>query len=183
MKATVSIVTLVLCMPVMGLAQEAYGGLDNHLSNLYRLSDAKTFSISPENPTGEKGRGGMATEGTGVRAARDLGQGWKVSPSVVIGAGATYTVAEINGSGTIQHIWMTPTGNWRLSILRMYWDDEKEPSVEVPVGDFFAMGWGKYASISSLAVCVNPGSGFNSYWPMPFRHKAKITMENLDSQP
>ena len=183
MKATVSIVTLVLCMPVMGLAQEAYGGLDNHLSNLYRLSDAKTFSISPENPTGEKGRGGMATEGTGVRAARDLGQGWKVSPSVVIGAGATYTVAEINGSGTIQHIWMTPTGNWRLSILRMYWDDEKEPSVEVPVGDFFAMGWGKYARISSLAVCVNPGSGFNSYWPMPFRHKAKITMENLDSQP
>jgi hypothetical protein len=171
-------------MPVLGLAQDTvYDGLDNHLSNLYRLSDAKTLSISPENPTGAKSKGGMATEGTGANASRDLGQGWKVSPSVVIGAGTTYTVAEINGSGTIEHIWMTPTGNWRLSILRIYWDDEKDPSVEVPVGDFFAMGWGKYARISSLAVCVNPGSGFNSYWPMPFKHKAKITMENLNSKP
>jgi hypothetical protein len=187
MKATVyisSIVALILCMPVLGLAQDTvYDGLDNHLSNLYRLSDAKTLSISPENPTGAKSKGGMATEGTGANASRDLGQGWKVSPSVVIGAGTTYTVAEINGSGTIEHIWMTPTGNWRLSILRIYWDDEKDPSVEVPVGDFFAMGWGKYARISSLAVCVNPGSGFNSYWPMPFKHKAKITMENLNSKP
>jgi hypothetical protein len=51
------------------------------------------------------------------------------------------------------------------------------------VGDFFGMGWGKYARISSLAVCVNPASGLNSYWPMPFRHKARITMENLDAKP
>ena len=187
LKTNISInivLTLLLCAPVSGLAQDgAYDGLDNHLGDLYRLSDAKSRSISPENFTGEKGKGGMATEGTGARAARDLGQGWKVSPSVSIAAGATYTVAQINGSGTIQHIWMTPTGNWRLSILRMYWDDEKEPSVEVPVGDFFAMGWGKYARISSLAVCVNPGSGFNSYWPMPFRRNARITLENLDSKP
>jgi Protein of unknown function (DUF2961) len=141
------------------------------------------LSISPENPTGAKGKGGMATEGTGAAVARDLGQDWKVSPSVVIRSRATYTVAEISGSGAIQHIWMTPTGNWRLAVLRMYWDDEKEPSVEAPVGDFFSMGWGKYARISSLAVCVNPGSAFNSYWPMPFRRKAKITIENLDDQP
>jgi hypothetical protein len=102
---------------------------------------------------------------------------------VSLAAGKTYTVAEINGSGAIEHIWMTPTGNWRLSILRMYWDDEKEPSVEVPLGDFFAMGWGKYARLSSLAICVNPGSAFNSYWSMPFRRKARITIENLDDQP
>ena len=183
MKTSVCVVALFLCLPALGQTPEAaYEGLDNHLSNLYRLSDAKTLSISPENPTGEKGKGGMATEGTGANAARDLGQGWKVSPSAVIAAGATYTVAEIDGSGAIEHIWMTPTGNWRLSILRMYWDGEKDPSVEVPVGDFFAMGWGKYARISSLAVCVNPGSAFNSYWPMPFRRRARITMENLDSQ-
>ena len=124
----------------------------------------------------------MATTGSASNAARDLGQGWKVNPFIVVTAGATYTVAEISGSGAIQHIWMTPTGNWRFSILRMYWDDEKEPSVEVPLGDFFAMGWGKYARISSLAVCVNPGSAFNSYWPMPFRHKARITLENLDEK-
>jgi hypothetical protein len=157
--------------------------LYSSLSSLFRLSSAKTLSISAENPTGEKGKGGMALKGTGLIYAGDLGQGWKVSPSVDIQPGQTFTLAEINGSGAIEHIWMTPTGNWRLSILRMYWDDEKDPSVEAPVGDFFAMGWGKYAQISSLAVCVNPGSTFNSYWPMPFRSKAKITMQNLDSKP
>src|ERR1700727_2130197 len=122
-------------------------------------------------------------EGSASEAARDLGQGWKVNPYIVVKPGQTLTLAEINGAGAIQHIWMTPTGNWRFSILRMYWDDETEPSVEVPVGDFFAVGWGKYARVSSLPICVNPGSAFNSYWPMPFRHKAKITMENIDQKP
>jgi hypothetical protein len=170
-----------LFVPSLLLAQNlAHDGIGNSLGDLYRLSDAKTFSISPENPTGEKGKGGMAKEGTGTREARELGQGWKVNPSVIIQPGTTYTVAEISGPGAIQHIWMTPTGAWRYSIIRMYWDDEKEPSVEVPVGDFFGVGWGKYARLSSLAVCVNPGSAFNSYWPMPFRHKARITLENID---
>ncbi len=164
-------------------AQESpFDLLVGSLSSLYRLSDAKTFSISPENLTGEKGKGGMATQGSASAAARDLGQGWKVNPFVVIDAHKTLTLAEIKGSGAIQHIWMTPTGNWRNSIIRMYWDDEAQPSVEVPVGDFFAMGWGKYAHISSLPVCVNPGSAFNSYWPMPFRKKARITMENIDDE-
>jgi hypothetical protein len=172
------------CLVAMSaVAQESsYDGLANNLSNLYRTSSAKSFSISPENFTGEKGKGGMAAEGTGAAAARDLGQGWKISPSIIIPPEKTVTIAEITGSGAIQHIWMTPTGNWRFSILRIYWDDETEPSVEVPVGDFFAMGWGKYSPISSLAICVNPGSAFNSYWPMPFRKKARITMENLDRQ-
>ncbi len=97
-------------------------------------------------------------------AARDLGQGWKVNPFIRIQPGETYTLAEIDGPGAIQHIWMTPTGNWKFSIIRFYWDDEDTPSVEVPVGDFFAMGWNEYAPLSSLAVCVNPGSAFNCYW-------------------
>ncbi len=125
----------------------------------------------------------MATTGVASNQARDLGQGWKMNPYVIIKPGTTFTLAEINGSGAIEHIWMTPTGNWRFSILRMYWDDETTPSVEVPVGDFFATGWGKYARVSSLPICVNPGSAFNSYWPMPFRHKAKLTMENIDQKP
>ncbi len=170
--------------PLAGLAQSAaYDGLNNNLSDLYRLSNAKTYSISPENLTGEKGEGGKATEGTGAQAARELGKGWKISPSIRIEPGQTFTLADIEGSGEIEHIWMTPTGNWRLTILRMYWDKETDPSVEVPVGDFFAMGWGKYSPISSLAVCVNPGSAFNSYWPMPFRKEAKLTLENLDDKP
>jgi hypothetical protein len=159
-----------------------FDGLGMGLGNLSRLSHAKTRSISAENFKGEKGKGGMATEGTGARAARDLGQGWKISPSVRIKAGDTFVLGEIEGPGAIQHTWMTPTGNWRYSILRMYWDGESQPSVEVPVGDFFASGWGGYAPISSLAVCVNPGSAFNAYWEMPFRKSAKITMQNLDDR-
>jgi len=156
-----------------------FNGLTTGVGDLYRLSNAQTRSISPENFTGEKGRGGMATEGTGARASRELGQGWKVSPSVRIEPGQVFTLADIKGGGAIQHIWMTPTGNWRFSILRMYWDGETTPSVEVPVGDFFASGWGRYAQINSLAVAVNPGSAFNSYWTMPFRTSARITMENI----
>jgi hypothetical protein len=175
--------SLLLFGSFTAVAQQAgYDGLTSSLSNLYRTSNAKTFSVSPENLTGEKGKGGMAVQGTASAAARDLGQGWKVNPFVVIEPGRTFTLAEINGPGAIQHIWMTPTGDWRTSILRMYWDDEPAPSVETPVGDFFAMGWGKYAHVSSLPLCVNPGSAFNSYWPMPFRKKARITMENLNSQ-
>lgn len=163
-------------------AQQPFNGVESSLGNLFRLSNAKSRSISPENFNGAKGAGGKATSGTGTFASRELGQGWKVSPSVVIAPGTTFTIAEIEGSGSVQHIWMTPTGNWRYSILRFYWDDETTPSIETPVGDFFGMGWGQYASLQSLAVCVNPGSAFNCYWPMPFRKKCRITLENLDVQ-
>jgi len=124
----------------------------------------------------------MAMEGTGAHHGRELGQGWKISPSIQIEPGQTFTLAEIDGSGAIQQIWMTPTGNWRFSILRIYWDNQEYPSVECPVGDFFAMGWGKYAQLSSLAVCVNPGSAFNCYWEMPFRKHCRITMTNIASE-
>lgn len=172
--------TLCLCwLSLLAFAQK-HDGISNNLSNLFKLSDAKTRSISPENFGGEKGKGGMATEGTGANAARGLGQGWKISPSVKIPSKTTFTMAEINGSGAIQHIWLTPAGiKWRYAIIRIYWDDEKEPSVEAPLGDFFCMGWNQYAPVNSLAVTVNPGSAFNCYWVMPFRKKAKITIENL----
>jgi hypothetical protein len=172
-----------LCAALAVAPLLAQDGAVGNLSTLYRLSNARSRSISPENPTGAKGQGARAAEGVASRNARDLGQGWKVNPYLTIPAGQTATIADIDGSGAIQHIWMTPTGNWRYSILRMYWDGESTPSVETPVGDFFAMGWGKYAPISSLAICVNPGSAFNSYWPMPFRKHARITMENIDARP
>ena len=157
--------------------------LSTGLGDLSRLSHAKTRSISPENFTGEPGKGGMATEGTGAKAARDLGPGWKISPSVKIKPGETFVMGEIDGAGMIQHIWMTPTGTSRFTIFRIYWDGELQPSVETPVGDFFASGWGgRYPRINSLPICVNPGSGLNSYWQMPFRRSAKITMQNLDER-
>lgn len=171
-------------------SQTKFNGLEMNMGNLYRMSDAKTRSISPENFTGEKGKGGMAklddkdirNKANAANAARDLGQGWKVNPFIIIKPGETFTLAEIDGPGAIQHIWMTPTGNWKFSIIRMYWDDETEPSVECPVGDFFAMGWNQYAPLNSLAICVNPGSAFNCYWAMPFHKKCRITMENINDQ-
>jgi D-arabinan exo alpha-(1,3)/(1,5)-arabinofuranosidase (non-reducing end) len=192
MKRILTFVLIVLTIPFLSSAQSKFNGLDMSMGNLYRMSDAKTRSISPENFSGDKGRGGMAdpadkdktNTANAYNAARDLGQGWKVNPYVRIQPGETFTMAEIDGSGAIQHIWMTPTGNWRFSILRIYWDGETEPSVECPVGDFFGMGWNVYAPLVSQAICVNPGSAFNSYWVMPFRKKCRITMENInDSDP
>jgi hypothetical protein len=161
-----------------------FDGLHLNLGNLSRLSHAQTRSISAENFTGEKGQGGMATEGTGARCARDLGRGWKVSPSVSIEGKKVFTLAKIQGQGAIQQIWMTMHPNaWRKMVLRMYWDGETTPSVEVPVGDFFCSGWTERVNISSLPVCVNPAGGFNSYWEMPFRQGALITIENLGEEP
>ena len=168
-----------------------FNGLDMNLGNLSRLSDAKTRSISPENFSGGKGKGGMADPvkqkdqrnvANAANEARDLGVGWKVNPFIIIKSGETVTIAEMEGPGAIQQIWMTPTGNWQFSILRFYWDDEKEPSIEAPVGAFFGMGWGEYSPLNSLPVTVNPGSAFNCYWKMPFRKKCRITMENINSR-
>jgi len=176
-------VTAIVVMMVFFFGWEVvaqdFNGLNMSLGNLSRLSKAKTRSISAENFTGEKGKAGMSTDGPALNAARDLGQGWKVSPYIRMKPKETFTLAEIDGPGAIQHIWLTPAGTWRYMILRFYWDGEKEPSVECPVGDFFACGWQKYAHVSSLPVCVNPGSAFNCYWEMPFRKSCRITMENI----
>jgi len=158
---------------------EGFNGLGMSLGNLSRLSRARSRSISPENFAGEPGRGGMATEGLGARAARELGAGWKLSPAVRIEPGATFTLADIDGPGALQQLWLTATGHWRFAILRCYWDGEESPSIEVPLGDFFCMGWCKFAPLSSLPVCVNPGSGFNCFWEMPFRRHCRVTVENI----
>ena len=99
---------------------ERFSGLGMNLGNLSRLSDAKSRSISPENFTGEKGGGGMATEGTGAIHARGLGRGWKISPSVRVEPGQQIALGAIEGPGAIQQIWITPAHvRWRDLILRI----------------------------------------------------------------
>ena len=163
---------------------EKFNGLGMSLGNLSRLSDAKSRSISAENLTGEKNRGGMATEGEGKKYSKDLGPGWKISPFIVIPPGETATAADIQGPGAVQQIWLTHTGTYRFLILRIYWDGSEHPSVECPMGDFFANAYDddRYSPVSSLPVCVNPARGFNSYWEMPFRKHCRITVENLDEK-
>ncbi len=151
------------------------------MEDLFRIRQAVTRSISPENRTGEPGMGGRTPleQGTAREAARDLGTGWKVNPYLIAQPGETLELAHIRGEGKITQMWMTLAAVWRDCILRIYWDGADFPSVECPVGDFFCMGWGRFAPVQSLAVCVNPGSGFNSYWPMPFRRECRVTLENI----
>ena len=148
------------------------------LGNLPLLADVETRSISAENPDGAKG-GGAKTDPAGEGAARELGRGWKVRPCITLPAEATTSLAEIDGPGVIQHIWMTvkPVA-YRDCVLRMFWDGEDSASVEVPLGDFFCNGHGLRCNINSLPVAVNPSGGFNCYWPMPFSEGARITIEN-----
>ena len=153
-------------------------GLLSGLGSLPMLSEFETRSICAENPKGEKGKGAMAEPDEGNAGAM-LGRGWKVRPCITLPAGSTETLAEIDGPGVVQHIWITVNPKvYRDVIFRIYWDGEKTPSVETPLGDFFACGHARRAKVNSLPVAVNPAGGFNSYWPMPFRKSARITVEN-----
>lgn len=172
-----------------GFAQPAlppspFGGLDT----LPLLGKEKTRSVSAENPTGEKGKGGMAIPDPSEpkppaagRAADDLGQGWKVRPFLRVNAGETATLMDVEGPGVIQHIWLVDASLNRSHVLRFYWDNEETPSIEVPVCDFFAVGHDKVAPVNSAVVVVNLRNAFNCYWPMPFRSHVKVTFANEDT--
>lgn len=184
MLLTVLSTATVLSQP----ARQTDPSLNFGLGSLPFLSDMETRLISPENPTGERGKGGMAIPDTAnpdlpfARNAMHLGQGWKVRPFVKPKAGETVTIMDVDGPGMIQHIWMaTETkweGNGRACVLRFYWDNEKEPSIEVPLTDFFAVGHDMFARVNSLPVVVNPMSSLNCFWPMPFRKHARVTFTN-----
>jgi hypothetical protein len=153
------------------------------LINLFLLSDAETRSISAENPQGKRGGGAKAIPDD-KNPASMLGKGWKVRPCITLQPGSTTVLADIAGSGMIQHIWITVDPKaYRETVLRIFWDGEATPSVETPLGDFFANGHGLRYNINSLPVAVNPSGGFNSYWPMPFSRGARITIESLHPNP
>ena len=167
---------------------DEYTVFSGGLSSLPLMSDAETRSISAENFTGERGRGGMAVEGTGASCARDLGQGWKVSPCMRIEPGTVRDLADISGPGVIRHMWISgdvarlgPLS--RSFIFRIRWDDQELPSVEVPIADFFASGWGEYVQNNSVPVSVNPNRGYNCFWPMPFGKRCRVSLENRHTDP
>jgi hypothetical protein len=163
------------------------------LGGLSKLSDAVTRCVTAENVYGEKGRGGMAEVSDAPQPevarigqawdrsgpARELGRGWKVRPSIRIPAGGTATIMDVQGPGVVQHLWITlPERFYRDVILRMYWDDEAAPSVETPVGDFFCNGFARQADVLAVPIASYPAGGLNSYFPMPFGTRARITAEN-----
>ena len=108
---------------------------------------------------------------------------WRIEP------GAPKTIAEIDGPGCLKHLWMTlgikSEDYTRRIVLRMYWDGCKQPSVECPIGDFFGLGHGMRKNFVTLPLQMSPqnGKGFNSWWPMPFKERAIIEVENQGPEP
>lgn len=169
--------TWLILYVAIGWGQPA-DGWGSGFSSLPMLRDSQTRSISAENPNGERSGGAKAVPDE-KSPASDLGVGWKVRPFIPVPSGTTVTLADIDGPGVIQHIWMTVDNKaYRDFILRFYWDGESTPSIEVPLGDFFAVGHGLRYKVNSIMVAVNPTGGLNAWWPMPFRKKARITLEN-----
>ncbi|MBO8435353.1 MAG: DUF2961 domain-containing protein [Spirochaetes bacterium] len=154
------------------------------MSNIFDRTKLESRAITAENRKGEKGRGGIASS--------FLGPSRKGSPCLKgIKSGETVTLCDINGPGMIRHIWMTVDDRTsdaerfvlRDIVLRMYWDGEENPSVEVPLGDFFLLGFGESYTVDSALISVIPSRGMNSYIQMPFRKNAVITIENQHRNP
>ena len=164
-------------------------------------TSSRTRSISAENVYGKKGGGGMAQVSStpqedvvrigqpwniepGKGPSRELGRKWKVRPCISLPPESNTVLMDICSSGIIRHIWMTTNQEFgRDLILRMNWDGEEKPSVEVPLGDFFCNAPKHAAQINAIPVNVAPAYGYNSYFPMPFSRHAKITLENRRPEP
>ncbi|MBI1200097.1 MAG: DUF2961 domain-containing protein [Phenylobacterium sp.] len=146
---------------------------------LYDLGGAlETRSICFENPTGARGAGGQA--------ASPLGVGRKGDPARTIGAGETVTLADIEGPGTIRHIWLTSGQSpkvFRGAVVRAYWDGQEHPSIEAPLGDLFGFAHGRTPPFQSHAHTVGERYALNLWLPMPFARRARLTLTNELSRP
>ncbi|MHC4406609.1 MAG: glycoside hydrolase family 172 protein [Planctomycetota bacterium] len=130
-------------------------------------------SISFENPTGAAGEGG--------KAASNLGAGRKGSPSRRIEPGQTVQLCDIEGPGTIRHIWLTTARDpaaQRALVVRAWWEGQEHPSIECPVGDFFGFAHGRIMPYHSAVHSVGSTGGRNVWLPMPFVKRAKMTFTN-----
>jgi hypothetical protein len=138
-------------------------------------------SISFENPTGAPGEGG--------KAASRLGPGRKGAPSRMIQPGETVPLCDIEGPGTIRHIWLTtardnagppffPPSAERALVIRAYWEGQEHPSIECPVGDFFGCAHGKIMAYQSAVHSVGETGGRNIWLPMPFVKRARFEFVN-----
>jgi hypothetical protein len=101
--------------------------------------------------------------------------------------GKSTTILDVAGPGMIRRFWMTfaPRSNAKIHrqvILKMYWDGEQTPSVEVPIGEFFGATFGEQRDFSSLPLSQTSG-GYTAWWPMPFHRSAKWTVTNLGETP
>jgi hypothetical protein len=130
-------------------------------------------SISFENPSGDRGKGGQA--------ASNLGVGRKGSPAWTLKPDETIQLCDIQGRGMIRHIWITTARdplNLRSLVVRFYWDGQSHPSIECPLGDFMGFAHGKVMAYESAAHSVGESAGMNFWLPMPFTKSARMTISN-----
>ena len=145
---------------------------------LFKMENRRNFGFSAENPTGTKGGGTRAKDCE------------KLSPCIQIQPGETVTLCDTDGPGMVTHMWFTGYVGHSF-ILRIYWENNEQPSVEAPFSAFFGCAYdenfsdrdGNYPVLNSAAMLVAPGRGFNSYFEMPFRKHCRITMENRGEKP
>ena len=132
-------------------------------------------AISFENPTGARGAGGAAHGGR------------KGAPNRRVSPGERVVLADIDGPGTVRHFWLTippsPPEVLRAQTLEVFYDGADEPSVSVPVLDFFCLPHGRPAPVASALVAVQEGRGFNSYLPLPFARHLRIEYANASERP
>ena len=106
---------------------------------------------------------------------------WPMKP------GETLEAFNAAGAGAISHIWFTIAAQSLLHlkelVLRMYWDDAPQASVETPIGDFFGLNLGDYVIYESEYLACSPGKSLNCYFSMPYRKSARITVTNEGRQP
>lgn len=137
-------------------------GFDNLLDGLIQKQDYRARRVTSYDTTGEN---------------RDF---------LSIEPGNTVTLADIAGPGIIHHIWVTISAEpfyGKKIVLRMFWDGEKNPSVEAPIGDFFGVGHGLNRNYASLPfVCTSEGRARNCFWQMPFKKSARIEVTNEGSR-
>lgn len=142
------------------------------------MKNRKSFGFSAENPTGTKGGGTRGKDCEKLRAF------------IEIQPGETVTLCDTDGPGMITHMWFTGYIGHSF-ILRAYWDNLEQPSVEAPISAFFGCAYdenfadrdGNYPVLNSAMVLVAPGRGYNCYWEMPFQKHCTITMENRSDKP
>lgn len=125
----------------------------------------------------------IADQQVGISMRAASGNPFNNNDNLELGKGETKTIAILEGPGKIVHMWFVPSSSnirWpRALVLRIYWDGSEVPSVETPLGDFFAVGNGMLATVNSLPVKVSSyGRGMNCYWQMPFDKGARITITN-----
>jgi hypothetical protein len=132
-------------------------------------------AVTFENPTGARGAGGSAAGGR------------KGAPSRLVAGGERVVLADVDGPGVIRHVWCTvppaPPQVMRALVLEVFYDGAAEPSISVPLLDFFGCAQGRPVPYASMLASAQEGRGFNAYFPMPFLGHVRVELVNGGRRP